>query len=49
MIPRKRSFRRQFSRRGVARGDALPRDLLLKIVDTGGFERPRPKGWEKRK
>jgi hypothetical protein len=39
------AYRRQFMRRGLGRGDVLPRDRLLGMVVSGGFKRPTPKKW----
>ena len=41
------SVRKQFSRRGIRKGDIVPRDKLLAMVERGGFQRKTPKAWLK--
>lgn len=38
--------RQAFSRRGLGRKGKAPRDIMLKIIEDGGFQRPTPKHWE---
>ena len=40
-----KAVRLAHARRGLGRKSKTPRDLLLRIIEDGGYERPTPKHW----
>ena len=38
--------RRAFARRGLGRNGKTPREILLTMVEEGGYKRPTPKHWD---